>query len=89
MDVILNNEWYCALIVFISTIISIYFKTINVIYTSEKKLLPTMITGCGMGLTWLISTSVGMSSILSGQLIPILAYLIGGAIGNYLGIKKN
>ena len=88
MEELLNNEWYCGLIVLISQIISIYLKTINVIYTSEKKLIPTMVTGCGMGLTWLVSTSVGMNSILSGQLIPILAYLVGGAIGNYLGIKK-
>jgi hypothetical protein len=43
----------------------------------------------GVGIRTLISFSIGIKSILSGDVIPIALFLIGGALGTYLGIKQN
>lgn len=51
-------------------------------------MLATIITGNGIGITWLVSMTFGMNSITEGQPLPILAFIIGGSIGTYLGIKK-
>jgi hypothetical protein len=90
---ILNNEYLSAVIILVSQICFLYLRTLNVIYTAEKKILGAIITGNGIGVSWLITMSVGVNSIMSGQLIPIVCFLIGGSIGTYLGImqekKKN
>lgn len=88
MDEILANQYYSAFVILISQVIFIYLRTLNVIYTAERKMLATIITGNGIGLAWLISMSVGVKSIMEGQPLPILAFLIGGTLGTYLGIKK-
>jgi hypothetical protein len=88
MGEILSNEYYSAIVIFISQIIFIYLRTINVIYTAERKMLGAIITGNGIGFSWLISMSIGANSILEGQVVPIIAFLIGGTLGTYFGIKK-
>ena len=93
MNEILNNEYLSGVIILVSQICFLYLRTLNVIYTAEKKILGAIITGNGIGVSWLITMSVGVNSIMSGQLIPIVCFLIGGSIGTYLGImqekKKN
>lgn len=89
VETILNNPYLSSLVVLIAQVIFIYLKTINVIYISERRLLPAILSGNGIGLSWLISMSVGVNSILNGELLPILTFLIGGSIGTYLGIKNS
>jgi len=86
---ILANEYYSAFIILISQIISHYLRTINVIYTAEGKVLPAIITGNGVGLISLLIIAIGANSILEGQIIPIISFLIGGTIGTYFGMKKS
>ena len=88
MDEILTNPYYSAIVVLFTQVIFIYLRTINVIYTAERKLLPAILTGNGIGLAWLVSMSIGADSIMKGEIIPIIAFLIGGTIGTYFGIKK-
>ncbi len=88
LETILSNEYYSAIVIFISQIIFIYLRTINVIYTSEKRMLPAILTSNGVALAWLISLSIGANSVVEGEIIPILAFLIGGTLGTYYGIKK-
>jgi hypothetical protein len=88
MKDILANPYYSALVILISQIIFIYLRTINVIYTSERRLWPTIISGNGIGLAWLVSMSIGANSIMHGEPLPIAAFLVGGTVGSYLGIKK-
>lgn len=83
----LKNVWFLSTSVFIFQIIFVYLRTINVIYTSEKKVMPAIVSGALSGLFWLLATAIGTSSVLSGVWQPIVAHLIGGAIGTYLGIK--
>lgn len=88
MQEILNNPYYSALTILISQIVFLYFRTLNVIYTAERRMVPAILTGNGIGLTWLISMSIGANSILHGEPLPIIAFLIGGTLGTYWGIKK-
>lgn len=88
MQEILNNPYLSALVVLISQIIFIYLRTVNVIYTAERRMLAAILSGNGIGLSWLVSMSIGANSILEGQVLPIIAFLIGGTLGTYWGIKK-
>lgn len=89
MKEIMNNPYWSSLIVFTSQIVFIYLRTINMIYTADRRIWPSIFTGMGVGLLTLISFSIGIKSILSGQVIPVIVFLIGGAVGAYLGIKQN
>lgn len=88
MQEILNNPYLSALVVLISQIVFIYLRTVNVIYTAERRLIPAILSGNGIGLAWLVSMSIGANSILKGEPLPIIAFLIGGTLGTYWGIKK-
>jgi uncharacterized protein YebE (UPF0316 family) len=88
MDEILANPYYSAIVVLISQVVFIYLRTINVIYTAERRLLPAILSGNGIGLAWLVSMSIGADSIMKGEIIPIIAFLVGGTLGTYWGIKK-
>ena len=88
MEEILGNPYLSAIVVLFSQIIFIYLRTLNVIYTAERKMIPSIITGNGIGLAWLVSMSIGADSIMQGEIIPIIAFLIGGTLGTYWGIKK-
>ena len=89
MKEILNNPYLSALVVLVSQIIFIYLRTINVIYTAERRLLPAILSGNGIGLAWMVSISIGANSIMNGEFLPILSFLIGGSLGTYWGITNN
>lgn len=89
MKEIMNNPLWSSLIVFASQIVFIYLRTINMIYTADRRIWPSIFTGMGVGLLTLISFSIGVKSVLSGEVIPIAVFLVGGAVGAYLGIKQN
>lgn len=88
LDYITAKPWLAAIIIFISQLAFIYFRTLNVIYTSERRMIPAILTGNGIGVAWLISTAVGLNSLTTGDWQPILAFLIGGTLGTYWGIKQ-
>jgi uncharacterized protein YebE (UPF0316 family) len=89
MKELMNNPYWSSLIVFSSQIIFIYLRTLNMIYTTDRKIWPSIFTGAGVGMLTLISFSIGIKSVLSGEVIPIVVFLVGGAVGTYLGIKQN
>jgi hypothetical protein len=88
MKEILSNPYLSALVVLFSQIVFIYLRTVNVIYTAEKRLVPAIISGNGIGLAWLVSMSIGANSIMQGEILPIVTFLLGGSLGTYWGIKK-
>jgi hypothetical protein len=88
MKEILANPYYSAIVVLFSQIIFIYLRTLNVIYTAERRMIPSILSGNGIGLAWLVSMSIGADSIMQGQPLPIATFLIGGTLGTYWGIKK-
>lgn len=85
---LVEDPWVSAVIVLITQIMFIYLRTINVIYTTERRLWPTIISNTGVSISWLLSVGISTNSMITGQWQPIMAFLIGGAVGSYLGIKK-
>lgn len=89
---IINNSWYAAIIVFITQILMLYFRTINIFYTTQSKIFGAIWTGNANAIMWLLSMTIGMTSMVKGNWLPILMYLVGGSFGTYLGIiqeRKN
>jgi uncharacterized protein YebE (UPF0316 family) len=87
MEELLTNPWLSAIIVFITQIVFLCFRTLNVQYTAEHKIWPAIFTGNMVGISWLISVSIGVKSIMALEILPIIAFLVGGSIGTYLGFK--
>jgi len=84
---LLSNPWYASIAIFATQIFMLFFRTINIIYTTERKIFGAVWSNAGVASTWLLSMTIGMSSMLAGTWQPIVAFLIGGAIGTYLGLK--
>lgn len=87
METIANNPWLAAIVVFITQIIFIYFRTLNVMYTAEKKILASIVTGNIIGISWLIAIAIGANAVLNLQWQPVTAHLLGGTLGAYWGFK--
>ena len=85
---IMENQWMSAAVILVTQFVFIYLRTLNVIYTAEKRVMAAILTGNGIGLAWLISISIGANAVMKGELLPILAFLIGGSVGTYFGIQK-
>lgn len=85
----MENTYWVAIIVFISQLVFIYLRTLNVIYTTEKKLWLSILTGVGIGFLTLVSFEIGIDSLKSGQPVPIILFLAGGAFGTWWGIRQN
>ncbi len=77
-----------ASIVFVSQTIFLWFRTLNVVYTSKLMVIPSILTGVGIGLSWLIAVSIGVNSILELKVLPIIGHIAGGALGTYMGLIK-
>jgi hypothetical protein len=45
-----------------------------------------MLTGVGIGVSWLVSVTIGMNALMDFQPLPIIGHLLGGAIGTYIGL---
>ncbi len=84
----IQNEYYSSILILISQIAFIYLRTLNVIYTAERRMVPAVLTGSGIAVCWLLSISIGTNSIMEGKVLPIISFILGGTIGTYLGIKQ-
>ena len=87
-ELINDSPWLTALIILITQIIFLYFRTLNVIFTAEKKLIPSILTGIVIGASWLIIITIGANAILELQFQPIIAHLLGGAIGTWWAMRN-
>ncbi len=83
----ISNPWTSALIVLVTQFIFIFFRTLNVSYNSEGRIVPTIITGNVIGISWLVSIALGANAILELMWQPILSHLIGGTIGTIYAFK--
>lgn len=84
---LISSPWLAALVVLITQIIFIYFRTLNVIFTSERKILASITTGAAIGIAWLIAIAIGANAIIEMQWQPITAHIIGGGIGTFWAMK--
>ncbi len=77
-----------AVIVFISQSAFLWLRTLNVIYTSKLLVLPSILTGIGIGVSWLVAVAIGVDSILELKILPLIGHIGGGAFGTYMGLMK-
>ncbi len=77
-----------ALIVFFSEIVFLFLKTINIKAISNGNVTKAIFSNTGISIAWLIGITISVNSILNGNLLPILAFLVGGAIGTFLAMNK-
>lgn len=82
-----NHEEASALIVFALQVLFIFLRTANVAYIADRKLMPTILTGVGIGLSWMLSTAISVTSVMDFRILPMIAHLIGGVVGTYWGFK--
>lgn len=83
--------------VFISQILFLFLRTLNVKAISEGKTAKVIVTGLGVGCFWLIATSVGVYSIHEifedytkiQNWIAVAAHLSGGALGSFMAMKNS
>lgn len=83
----LTNPWWAGLIVLITQIVFLYFRTLNVMYVADRKVLASIITGNAIGIAWLISIAIGANAIMNLQWQPVLGHIIGGTLGTLWGFK--
>jgi len=84
-EFIINHEFWAAFITLVVLIIFIYLRTVNVAAIADRKLWLAVFSGVGIGLSWMISTSLSVTSVIEFKLFPILAHLVGGVLGTYWG----
>jgi hypothetical protein len=84
---ILKNPWYSAIIVLFTQVMMLYFRTINIFYTTQTNIFGAIWSGNANAIMWLLSMTIGMNSMINGQWQPILMYFVGGSLGTYLAIK--
>lgn len=84
---VINNPWYAGGLVLITQIVFLYFRTLNVMYTSERRVLASVLTGNAIGISWLVSIAIGANAILELQWQPVIGHIIGGSIGTVWGFK--
>jgi len=81
------NPWHASIIVFFTQILMLYLRTINIIYTTNHNIFGAIWSNNGVAITWLLSMTIGMNSMLSGHIQPIIGFLLGGSIGTYWGLR--
>lgn len=86
---ILENQYYSSVVVFVTQIAFLYFRTVNVIYTTQRRTVGAILTNIGTSITWVVSTGFSMNSFITGSWLPIVSFVLGGIIGTYYGIKKD
>lgn len=87
MEQLISNPWWAGLIVLLTQIVFLYFRTLNVMYVADRKVLASIITGNAIGIAWLISIAIGANAIMNLQWQPILGHIIGGTLGTLWGFK--
>ena len=75
------------LLVTVFELIYMALKTINITKIVENKAGEAAMLGGFMTVLWLASTAIGISSILEGEFVIAIGYVIGSMAGCYLGVK--
>jgi amino acid permease len=77
-----------TIIVFCTQIVFLWLRTLNVVYISKLLILPSILTGIGIGISWLIAVAIGVNALMDFQPLPIIGHLLGGVLGTYIGLVR-
>ena len=62
-------------------------RTLNIRYVSENNIKLVIMTGIIIKITWLISSSIGINSVINENWTNAIIYIITRLFGDYLGMK--
>jgi hypothetical protein len=78
-----------SLLVLVTQVLFLYFRTLNVIYASSGNLVAAVSSELAVSICRLLSISVGVNSVLTGDFITALFYLLGAVIGTWWAMKTS
>lgn len=70
-----------AIIIFLSNLAFIYFRTRNVMYNAKADRWGVFHSGIAVHISWLCSTSLGVNAMLEGNYGLVVMSLAGGLLG--------
>lgn len=73
-------------LVFISQLAFSFSRTLNTRYVSKDKKMAVILTGFAVKCAWLITTHLGINAMMNSDYKTIVAYLIGGVIGDAISL---
>ena len=82
------NIYLQVVILFISQLVFIYFRTLNISAQLEHNRFKLFWTGLFVHVTWLLGITIGVSALLEGTYWLVLVSWLGGSLGADLGLKK-
>ena len=75
-------------ILILSQLIFSYARTVNVIHNSKGLMIPSLISGTVVKITWLLSTYLGVNALITKDYLSVVLYLLAGVLGDYLALKS-
>lgn len=64
-----------------------FSRTLNVRYTAKEKIVMSIATSTLIKLTWLVSSSIGVKSVIEGDWLVAGVYVVSGLVGDYASFK--
>lgn len=74
-------------ILILSQLVFSYARTVNVIHNSKGLMIPSLISGTVVKITWLLSTYLGVNALITKDYLSVVLYLLAGVLGDYLALK--
>ena len=76
-----------AVAVFISQLLLVFFKHLNVRMIAKHKVAKAVIVTGAIQVSWLVSSALGIKGFLESNYLLVCIYIIGGMIGSFLNFK--
>lgn len=83
----ITNEIAQIAAVSVSQTALIFFKHINVRVIVAKQVVKSMFYTFAIQASWLISSAIGISAFLDGNVLVVAFYLFSGVVGTWLNFK--
>lgn len=83
----ITNEIIQITAVSISQMSLIFFKHVNVRVIVAKQVAKSMLYTFAIQTSWLISSAIGISAFIDGNITVVAVYLLSGVLGSWLNFK--
>lgn len=77
------------IIVIISQFLFSFCRLLNIRYTAKDKVLLSLLTSLVVKLSWLVSSAIGIKSVLDYDYLIIAVYVLSGLLGEWISFKIN
>lgn len=88
MEFLTFNYILTTFLVVISQLVFNYLRTVEIKLMIKNKIKETMVVAFFISITLLFSTYISFKSLLEGDYIIAVFYILSGLYGKYLGLKE-